>query len=44
MIVSYTEDIPEQDEIIEIQDFRIQILEVSETKIELVEVKYTLDE
>jgi CBS domain containing-hemolysin-like protein len=43
MIVSYTEDIPEQDEIIEIQGFRIQILEVSETKIELVEVKYTLD-
>ena len=41
MIVSYTEDIPEKDEVIEILDFTFHILEVSETKIELVEVKYT---
>ena len=41
MIVSFTEDIPEKDEVIEIHDFTFHILEVSETKIELVEVKYT---
>lgn len=39
MIVSFTEDIPEQNEVIEIQDVSIQILEVSDTKIELVEIK-----
>lgn len=41
MIVSITEEIPEQDEIIEMEGVIIQILEVSETKIELVEVKTT---
>ncbi len=41
MIVSFTEDIPEQNEVIEIQDVSIQILEVSDTKIELVEIKIT---
>lgn len=41
MIVSFTEDIPEQDEIIEIQGVVIQILEVSNTKIELIEIKIT---
>ncbi|MFK5982005.1 MAG: hemolysin family protein [Flavobacteriaceae bacterium] len=41
MIVGFTEEIPEKDEVIEIQDFTFYILEVSETKIELVEVKYT---
>jgi len=41
MIVSFTEEIPDKDEVIEIQDFTFHILEVSETKIELVELKYT---
>jgi len=41
MIVSFTEDIPEKNEVIVIQDFTFNILEVSETKIELVEVNYT---
>ncbi|PHS68489.1 MAG: hemolysin [Flavobacterium sp.] len=41
MIVSFTEEIPTKDEVIEMQDFTFHILEVSETKIELVEVKYT---
>jgi CBS domain containing-hemolysin-like protein len=41
MIVSFTEEIPEKDEVIEMQDFTFHILEVSETKIELVEIKYT---
>ena len=41
MIVSYTEDIPEKNETIVIEDYIINILEVSNTKIELVEVKYT---
>ena len=41
MIVSFTEDIPKQDEVIVFQDYTFHILEVSETKIELVEVKFT---
>ncbi len=41
MIVSFTEDIPKQDEVIVFQDYTFHILEVSETKIELVEVNYT---
>ena len=41
MIVSFTEDIPKQDEVIVLQDYTFNVLEVSETKIELVEVKYT---
>jgi len=39
LIVNFTEDIPDQDETIEIEDYSIKILEVSTTKIELVEVK-----
>jgi CBS domain containing-hemolysin-like protein len=38
MVVSYTEEIPEQGELIEIDGFRIKIIEVSSTKIELIEV------
>ncbi len=41
LIVSFTEEIPTKDEVIEMQDFTFHVLEVSETKIELVEVKYT---
>jgi len=44
MIVSFTEDIPKQGEIIEIQGVVIQILEVSNTKIELIEIKITAKE
>ncbi len=39
MIVSFTEDIPSKDEVIEIQGVILKILEVSDTKIELVEIK-----
>lgn len=39
MIVSFTEEIPDQGEVIQIQDITIKILEVSDTKIELIEVK-----
>jgi len=39
MIVSFTEDIPSQDEVVEIQGVILKILEVSDTKIELVEIK-----
>ncbi|GAB5398989.1 MAG: hemolysin family protein [Aureisphaera sp.] len=38
MIVNFTEEIPKQDETLEIENFTIQIVEVSNTKIELVEV------
>lgn len=38
MIVHFTQDIPEQDGIVEIEGFKLHILEVSNTKIELVEV------
>ena len=41
LIVSFTEDIPDQGEVIVLQDYTFNIIEVSETKIELVEVKYT---
>jgi len=44
MIVNYTEEIPEQDEIIEIEGYIFNILEVSNTKIELVEVKLKPEE
>ncbi|MBX2827048.1 MAG: hemolysin family protein [Flavobacteriaceae bacterium] len=44
MIVSYTEEIPQQDETLEIEDFTIQIVEVSSTKIELVEVRKKSEE
>jgi CBS domain containing-hemolysin-like protein len=39
MIVSFTEEIPDQGETVEIEGFICKILEVSNTKIELVEVK-----
>lgn len=38
-IVNYTEEIPEQDGVVEIDDFVFHIKEVSSTKIELVELK-----
>ena len=38
MIVHFTEDIPEQGGIVEIENFKLHILEVSNTKIELVEL------
>lgn len=38
MIVSFTEEIPEQGELIDVGSLRIKVLEVSSTKIELVEV------
>ncbi|WP_026935259.1 hemolysin family protein [Christiangramia echinicola] len=38
-IVNYTEEIPQQGEVIKIEDFEIKILETSNTKIELVELK-----
>jgi CBS domain containing-hemolysin-like protein len=41
MIVSITEDIPNQGEIVVFENFTFNIMEVSETKIELVEVKLT---
>ncbi len=41
LIVSFTEDIPDQGEVIVLQDYTFNIIEVSETKIELVDVKYT---
>ncbi len=41
MIVNFTEDIPQQDETVEIEGYTIKILEVSNTKIELVALKRT---
>jgi CBS domain containing-hemolysin-like protein len=41
MIVSFTEDIPDQGEVVVFEDYTFNIVEVSETKIELVEVKWT---
>lgn len=38
-IVNHTEEIPQQGEVINIEDFEIKILETSNTKIELVELK-----
>ncbi len=38
-IVNHTEEIPQQGEVISIEDFEIKILETSNTKIELVELK-----
>jgi putative hemolysin len=38
-IVNHTEEIPQQGEVIKIEDFEIKILETSNTKIELVELK-----
>ena len=39
LIVNFTEEIPEQNETVEIEGFKFNILEVSNTKIELVEVR-----
>ena len=39
MIVNFTEEIPEQNEIVVIEKVTCKILEVSSTKIELVELK-----
>lgn len=44
MIVNYTEEIPKQNNIIEIENYAITILEVSSTKIELVEVEVKPEE
>ncbi len=41
MIVNFTEDIPQQDETVDIEGYTIKILEVSNTKIELVALKRT---
>ncbi|APG61056.1 hemolysin family protein [Christiangramia salexigens] len=38
-IVNHTEEIPQQGDVIKIEDFEIKILETSNTKIELVELK-----
>lgn len=43
LIVNYTEEIPEQNEIVEIEDYIFKIIEVSSTKIELVEMKHKVD-
>jgi len=40
LIVNHTEEIPEQNEIVRIDDFQFTILEVSNTKIDMVELKY----
>lgn len=42
-IVNHTEEIPQQEEVINIEDFEIKILETSSTKIELVELKIKPD-
>lgn len=39
MIVNFTEEIPRQDETVEIEGYTLKIVSVSKTKIELVEVK-----
>ncbi|SHF77653.1 Hemolysin, contains CBS domains [Salegentibacter echinorum] len=43
-IVNHTEEIPQQNEELEIDDFQFKILEVSNTKIELVELKIKPEE
>ncbi|MCB4799560.1 hemolysin family protein [Neotamlana laminarinivorans] len=43
LIVNHTEEIPQQNEVVKIEQFQFTILEVSNTKIDLVEVK-VLDE
>ncbi len=44
LIVNHTEEIPEQGEIVEIDDYIFTILEVSNTKIELVELKIAAED
>ncbi|MBN2867238.1 MAG: hemolysin, partial [Flavobacteriaceae bacterium] len=39
LIVDFTEEIPQQDEIVTIENFEFKILEVSNTKIDLVALK-----
>ncbi len=39
LIVAYTEEIPEQNEVVDIEQFSFKIIEVSNTKINLVELK-----
>lgn len=39
LIVNHTEEIPEQNEVVKIDDFQFTILEVSNTKIDMVELK-----
>lgn len=41
MIVNYTEEIPGQNESLEIEGYKFNILEVSNTKIEMVELNFT---
>jgi CBS domain containing-hemolysin-like protein len=43
-IVNHTEEIPQQNEELEINDFEFRILKVSNTKIELVELKIKSEE
>jgi len=43
LIVNHTQQIPEQNEIVKIENFQFTILEVSNTKIDLVELKITDD-
>jgi len=43
-IVNHTEEIPQQGEVINIEDFEIKILETSNTKIELVELKINTED
>jgi len=43
LIVNCTEEIPEQNEIVEIEDYIFKVIEVSSTKIELVEIKRKVD-
>ncbi len=40
LIVNHTEEIPEKNEIVKIDDFQFTILEVSNTKIDMVELKF----
>ncbi|MDX1762160.1 MAG: transporter associated domain-containing protein, partial [Christiangramia sp.] len=43
-IVNHTEEIPQQGEVIKIDDFEMKILETSNTKIELVELKINTED
>ena len=42
--MAHTEEIPEKDEVVIIQNFQFTILEVSNTKIDLVELKVLEDD
>jgi len=43
LIVDYTEEIPQQNDVVATQDFQFKILEVSNTKIDLVTLKIKID-